>query len=423
MSFQEWISWLKALPWALKWFPLLVTIRPLIDNLYFLKEVSPLISPPYIVGVGTPLLCLVAIFRFKRFVMNDIDKAFSYWSVMLILSSLFLLFYDPFSLLSIEFVLKLSMPVYLYFFLRIFIRDLCDLHGIFQSFLYSAIFIAFLLLYEVLINPISIEDSRGLSRIQGSFGDVVSYGIYVIFTTIIATYFYFSQQHLRSFQARLALIVPVVVLSIVALLNIHHTATYTIFLLLFALFFIFNLQTKNRVFSLALVVLAGIALTLWGSELVQERIAPLVETDLAVYAGEQDSDKLLHGRVGRWRMMLENFSSERVWIQFFGYPLKLDYVFPYIGIGSHNDFIRILFATGVVGLGFYILILVCIFRQASRMGAAQRFLLTALFVALLFYSISVTPTFYAPFMYFTLPIFAYVALPEKLRLSWNGRAY
>ncbi len=423
MTFREWADWLKDLPWLLKWFPLLVTIRPLVDNLYFLKEVSPLISPPYIVGVLSPLLCVIAMIAYKAPVFNKIDKAFLYWSVLLMFSCLMLIFYDPLSLLSIEFILKLSMPVYLYFFLRIFIRDLRDLHGILQSFLYSAIGVAILLLYEVFINPISIQDSRGLVRIQGSFGDVVSYGMYIIFTTIIAAYYFFARQHVVDLNRRLWLLVPVLLLSVLGLINIHHTATYTIFFLILCLYFIFNMKTRNAAPAFIIVLILGIVISFVGSELVEERLTPLVETDLAVYAGEQDSDKLLHGRVGRWRMMLDDFSTESVQVQFFGYPLKFDYVFPFIGIGSHNDFLRILFATGAVGLFLYIILLVQIISRLWSMGVAQRFLLISIFVALLFYSISVTPTFYAPFMYFTLAIFAFVVLPENKRTEWNGRAY
>lgn len=122
-------------------------------------------------------------------------------------------------------------------------------------------------------------------------------------------------------------------------------------------------------------------------------------------------------------MMLEKFSSEAVPVQFFGYPLKFDYVFQFIGIGSHNYFIRILFATGILGLILYLRFLSVVFRRNEALGPAQRFLLYATFAALLFYSISVTPTFYAPFMYFVMAVFAYVALPQKLRLQWKNREY
>lgn len=423
MTHREWFEWLKELPWSLRWFPLLIIARPLVDNFYFLKEVSPFLSPPYIVGVLTPVLAISAMVKYRMPKMNRVDKAFFYWGITVIISCAFLVFYDPLSLLSIEFVLKLSLPIYLYFFLRLFITDLRDLHGILQAFLYGAIFVGLLLIYEVVVNPFRIEESRGLSRIQGNFGDVVSYGMYITFSVIVATYYFFSRQHIASLRSRLWLLIPVAMVSVLGLVNIHHTATYTIFILTTGLFIAYNVKSRNRSVAILLIVVIGMSLSFWGSEIVDERITPLLETDMAVYSGTQDTDKLLHGRVGRWRMMLTMFSSENVPIQFFGYPLKLDYVYHFIGIGSHNDFIRILFATGVVGLFLYLFFLANVVKRASALATAQRYLLLATVMALVFYSISVTPTIYAPFMYFALSIFAYVGLPDNQLSKWKNRAY
>ncbi len=229
MTFKEWTAWLRDLPWAFRWFPLLVLFRPVVDNLYFLKSVSPLLSPPYLVGVLTPIACVVALIRFKSPSRTGLDKAFLYWSVMVLLSALFLLFYDPLSMLTFEYVLKITIPVYLYFFLRLFITDLRDLHGILQSFLYSTLFVVVLLMYEVFVNPISVQESRGLERIQASFGDVVSYGMYITFAVIIATYYFFARQHLVTFNRRMVLLGVVLAFSLLGLVNIYHTASYSVF--------------------------------------------------------------------------------------------------------------------------------------------------------------------------------------------------
>lgn len=423
MTFKEWTAWLRDLPWAFRWFPLLVLFRPVIDNLYFLKSVSPLLSPPYIVGVLTPVACIAALVRFRSPQRTRLDKAFLYWSVIVLLSALFLLFYDPLSMLTFEYVLKITIPVYLYFFLRLFISDLRDLHGILQSFLYSTLFVVILLVYEVFINPISVQESRGLERIQASFGDVVSYGMYITFAVIIATYFFFARQHVVRFKRRMVLLGTVLVFAILGLVNIYHTASYSVFASLILLFVAYNLRSENRAVAIGLVLVAGFIITVWGSEVMQDKVSPLILTDIQVYEGQQDTDRLLHGRVGRWRSMLELFSSESIPVQFFGFPLKFKYVFQFIGIGSHNDFIRMLFGTGIIGLALYLNLLFRVWRRRLVLGLAQNYLLIATLVALIFYSISVTPTFYAPFMYFALTIFAYVALPGNKLTQWANREY
>ncbi len=413
LSFREWRIWIAGLPWVLKWFPLLVLLRPVIDNLYFLKEVSPLLSPPYVVGVLTPLLCVSALLQYRLPAFAPAEKSYLAWGISLLLGSLLVFLHDPLSLLSIEFVLKISMPVYLFFFLRVLIRSADDLNGILTSFLYSAIFVAAILLYELLIGPISLEESRGLMRIQGSFGDVVSYGMYIVFTTIVTTYYFFARQAEVSSNKLLALLLVVATINVLGLVNIHHTATYSIFIMLFGLFLLYNFQTRNEGLALGILLGAGLAMGLFGSSFIQEKITPLLETDLAIYQGEKSTDQLFHGRVGRWRLMLSNFFQENPLVQFLGLPLRFDPVFPYIGIGSHNDFFRIMFATGYIGLFFYCRFLWRLLQGAVHLAKAQRYLLYSTAIALLFYSISVTPTFYAPFLYFALSVFAFALLPKQ----------
>ncbi len=423
MTFKEWKDWLSELPWLLRWFPVLVSLRPIIDNLYFLKEVSPLISPPYLAGVITPMLCIAALIRFRFPAFNALDKAFAWLGAMLLLSTLLILLYDPLSLIAIEFVLKLSMPVYLYFFIRLLIRDLRDLHGVLQSVFYSTVFVAAILLFEVLVNPVRLEESRGLMRIQGSFGDVVSYGMYIVFAAIIAAYFYFARQHIVA-RSRLLLVVSIVgALSLLGLVNIHHTASYTVFLIILGLFLAYNFRTQNKQLVLGILVLGGLVFTLWGSSMIEEKITPLITTDLAVYSGEKETDQLFHGRMGRWRLMLEKFSAEPVHVQMFGMPLKFAPVYIFIGVGSHNDFFRMMFSAGIVGLFFYLVLLAKVALMGVGMGIAQKFLLYTTLLALFFYSISVTPTFYPPFLYFLLSVMVYAGLAANERLSWNGHAY
>jgi hypothetical protein len=423
VTFREWKDWLSELPWLLRWFPVLVLLRPVIDNLYFLKEVSPLLSPPYLAGVITPVFCIAALIRFRFPPFNSLDRIFAWLGAMLLFSTFMLLLFDPLSLVTIEFVLKLSMPVYLYFFLRLLLRDLRDLHGVLQSVLYSAIIVASILLFEVLINPVRLEESRGLMRIQGGFGDVVSYGMYIVFSAIIASYFYFSRQHIFPRRKLHSIVAVVALLSVLGLINIHHTASYTIFLIILGLFLVYNFRTQNSQLALSVIIICGLAFTLWGSTIIEEKLTPLVATDLAVYSGEKETDQLFHGRMGRWRLMLEKFSTEPVHVQMFGMPLRFAPVYPFIGVGSHNDFFRIMFSVGIAGLFVYLLLLAKVFLLGRKLGIAQRFLLYSTLLAILFFSISVTPTFYPPFLYFMLTVMVYAGLSANDRLSWNGHVY
>jgi len=413
MTWREWKIWFREKPWILRWFILLVLLRPVVDNFYYLKEISPLLSPLYIVGVLTPALCLLTIFRYRVRPTTALDRFFGYWSAMILLGCFLIYLFEPFSLLATEFVLKLSLPVYVYYFLRRLIVKQRDLDGILQTVLYASVIVAIILVYELVSGPIRMEESRGKARIQGNFGDVVSYGIYIALAMLSAGYFYFRDKLARKSTRRaLSNLAIVAFISILALVNMHHVASYAVFATISGLFVLYNLKV-NREVGILVMVLVGAVAIYFGQGVFEENIAPLIETDMQVYAGQQDTERLLHGRVGRWKYMLNLLSEQNILVQFFGYPLNFEYAYHYIGIGSHNDFIRMLFFTGYLGLLLYILLLVQAFRRAQKLRENQRFLMFGILMATVLYSITTTPTLYAPFIYILMSVFAFAALPVK----------
>lgn len=413
MKWKEWKLWMGEQPWILRWFILLVLLRPVIDNFYFLKEISPLLSPLYIVGVLTPVLCLLAIFKYRVSPRSRLDQFFGYWSAMILLACFFLFLFEPFSLLAIEFVLKLSLPVYVYYFLRRLIRSERDLDGMLQTVLYAGVIVAGLLIYELITGPIRQEESRGMARIQGNFGDVVSYGIYIALASIAAGYFYFRDKLHRNVSRKPVVTVAIVgVISAIALFNMHHVASYTVFAAITGLFLMYNFKVNKSAGLVGLLVI-GVAVIYFGQNVFEDSIAPLIETDMEVYAGEQDTERLLHGRVGRWMFMLNLMSEQSILVQAFGYPLTFSYVYQFIGIGAHNDFVRLLFFTGAVGLLIYLVLLFQVYKSSRTLPDSQRFMLMGLLVTALLYSISTTPTMYAPFVYVLMTGFAFAAIPVK----------
>ncbi len=414
MKFKHWKIWLKSKPWILKWFIVLVLLRPIIDNLFFLKNISPFLSPLYIVGVLTPILVIIAITKTPKPVRSPLDKYFKIWSSFVLIGIFFVILFDPLSMDSLEYLLKLSIPIYIYFFARRFIQSKQDLDGILTTFLYSGVFVAVLLLYEVLFGAIRIVESRGMERIQGSFGDVVSYGIYLTFGFLIATYFYFSRKGEIPKIKRIRTVVIVGSLCVLTLLNIHHVASYTIFIGLLLLFLVFNFRT-NKGAAFVMSIMLFLLFYLFAQPIIEEKITPLLETDIEVYEGDQDSGRLLHGRMGRWTRMIDIFTNENIFSQFFGYPTTLKYSYQFVGVGAHNDYVRMLFLSGYFGLFYYLTLLFMVFNQTKKLLNATKYLAIGTLSVLMLYSISIVPTFYAPFMYMVMSVFAFVALPKQMQ--------
>tara|TARA_Y100000589_G_scaffold332344_1_gene392093 strand:+ start:62047 stop:63273 length:1227 start_codon:yes stop_codon:yes gene_type:complete len=404
------------MPWHLRWFVLLILFRPVLDNLYFLKNISPLLSPLYWVGILTPLLSIWAYLKERNITKTVVDKRMTYWFVLIVASAMMIVFYDPLNLLSVEFFLKLTMPVYLWWIVRRIIRSKKDLKGIVVTYLYSTVPIAIILLYEVLINPISVQESRGFERIQGSFGDVVSYSIYLSFAFLSATYLFFINKKRFTFRRRLRLVVVVGAFCLVALFHIHHVASYVVFTAVLGMFLMYNFRT-NIASSMVILMIIVSSVAFLGQDFISERFSKLVEKDVEVYQGKADTKYMLHGRVGRWQMMLEDFFNQNPVAVLFGYPYSFNYAYHMVGVGPHNDFLRILFFTGIIGLLLYLSILNLIYRRVASLNTYQKYLGSTLLLITVLYSISVVPTYYPNYLYFMLSVFAFFALPKNKQIE------
>ena len=413
MKYKDWKIWISALPWHLKWFVVLVLIRPIVDNFYYLKNISPLLSPLYFVGIATPILCIVAITLYRKKDKSIFDFLFGAWTLLMLISLFFMFIFDPLSKTFLEYLLKLTMPVYLFFFLRLLIRSRRDLDGVLQSFIYSSFFVIAIFLFEIIVKPIKVQQTRGLERIQGTYGDVMNYAIYISLGFLIVCYFYLRNKNIGAMMKSNRSVIIAIVLSLACLFKISHTASYGVFVVILALFILFNLKT-NKTAGIVLIVVVGSLGYFFGASTIEEKIAPLIKTDIAVYEGTKSNERLFHGRVGRWKMMLEEYSEFPVAAQLFGMPLIIKETYPYVGTGSHNDFVRILFFTGFLGLTVYLLILINIFRRLKYLCSSDYFLALGTFMILFMYSVSTCPTLYAPLIYIIYSILCYLALPKSV---------
>jgi hypothetical protein len=398
---------------------ILVLIRPVVDNFYYLKNISPFLSPLYIVGILTPLFCITAMLVYKRRDRSAFDLLFGAWALIMFIPLLALFLYDPLSKTFLEYLLKLTMPLYLYFFLRLFIRSQKDLDGILQTFIYSAFFVIVIFLFEIFVSPVKITITRGIERIQGTYGDVMNYAIYMAQGFLIMGYFYLKRKAGSNPVSQLRNMVITVILCLAVLFKISHTASYGVFIALLMLFILFNLKTNKTAGFIFIVSVMAITY-FFGSEAIEKKINPLIRTDVAVYEGKKDAARLLHGRVGRWQGMLREYSDFTVQAQLFGMPLLLTETYAYISTGAHNDFIRILFFSGISGLIVYLLIIFNFFKRLKYLSSENLFLAFGTLIILIFYSVSTCPSLYAPMLYIIFSVLCFLALPENVLRKQDG---
>jgi O-antigen ligase len=413
MRFAEWKAWYRSLHLAYKIFIWLILIRPLVDGFYFLKEISPIASPLYIAGVIHFLLAIFCIFRFRKNYYSPVDTAYRAFMIFLVLSLIMLITRFNFEMISIEVVFKTLNPALLLFLTRRLVKSPKDTDGILQTFLYSAIIVCGLLFIEVWIKPFKTISTRGIERLEGTFADVLNYSIYLVMSLLIVCFFYLRKNISFSKTKRVHLLLAVLAISIFALTRLNHVTTLAIFLSLIGLFALFIFRTG--LLQATLFMIAGfIVLQFFATDSIEENVMPLLKTDIEVYYGERDRSQAFHGRVGRWERLWENFSMEPILGQLLGMPYTMTVYSGQIVGGSHNDFLRILYLTGFVGLIFYCFYLLQLFLQIKKFQTSYQFLVLGTLSIILLYSISTLPMLYMPLMNVVSVIFAMACLPAEL---------
>lgn len=413
MLFSQYKGWFNGKPLILRWFLWLIILRPVIDAFYFLKDISPYLSPLYIVGVLTPLIALYAILKINRPNYSRLDTLFSIYTLMVVASCLALFFSDSFSLDAFDMIFKVMLPSSLYFFSRVFIRSKRDLDGVLQTFLYSSLSVVLIFSYELIFNPINIQISRGFERFQGTFADTMNYSIYMTGGLIIAGYQLLQNKSPYLLKSRVVFLALTTAFAVMILFNIHHTASYMVTAII-AILFLLHYLKNNAVIGMVTLLVSAAVIYFTGADTFRQKVLPLIETDIMVYQGEKDDEALLHGRVGRWQNFYRYFDEQTPIVQILGLPMNMESPYMYIGKGSHNDFVRHNMLIGYAGLCLYLLILANLIVRVLKHRTQMHYLGLAALSAVILFSITTTPLLYPTLMYLIMPVVAMLALPPQI---------
>ena len=413
MKFRYWKIWLSSKPWRLRWFIYILLLRPFAETLYFLKETSPLLSPLYWIGVLTPFFALIAISRY-RYHKTEVDKTFGTLALLILASATLTLPGSPNLFRFFNMFLKLTYLVYIYYFLRIFIQSRSDFIGILTTIFYSSIFPLFNLFYEVFTGA-----GGSNVRLQGLYADVVNYAFYLLFSVIIIIYFYFQ----RGKSPMMMKIKPVYIIIyfgvvFVGMWEIKHMASIGVFFVVIGLFLFHDV--KKRVIQIVLYfIILIVVILVYGDKFYEEVINPRMEKEIEVVEGQREQTQAFHGRMARWTWLWGNYKRSSFFAKMVGYPWGLGYSSHMVSINVHNDYLRMLFFTGIIGFITYLIFLGRIIRRIKYLNKADKFVSVALIMSLALYSITTIPTIYVAFMNMYVTLFAYLALPQRVLLKYK----
>lgn len=416
MTYRVWKQWVQSLPWSLRWFVLLILLRPTLDVFYFLKDISPFLSPLYIVGVLTPFLILLS-FLANTFPAKEesfLDFVLGFWGLLVLLGALTMVLDRP-SIATFGDSIKHITPILIYFFVRHLIRSKQDLKGVLTTFLYGAAVPFGMLLFERLVSPLGdLVHTRGFTRYEGLYADVVSYAIYIIGAFLIACYFFLDQDSMESFKKRAWRLAIMAALCLLGLISMHHTSSWGVAAALVGLLLLHAAGSKQ--FSLVVfVVFIGLAGFFLVGDTINERVGTALQTEIAVLEGEKDVDRAFHGRMTRWNYYIAQWRDVMGLEGLIGANLNPNDRLGGLMGGMHNDYLRILFTTGGIGLSMYLLFYVLLFFQTISLPSDEKFLVHGAIAILLLYSITTVPTLYPSLLYLVFSVFAYGALPPEVQ--------
>lgn len=408
-KFKWWKNSIRVLPWQKKWFIYLILLRPIIDTFYFLKELSILLSPLYLIGIITPILIFISLASVNIKTYST-PISFKIWSFFIFFNCTFLLINFP-DVQMFGAVIKYTIPVFLIIYCWKFFRTQKDLELILYTAIIASIFPVLLLLFEFFVEPIKVDtltESRGGGvRLEGLYADSVSYAIFFIYLMIGFAYYHMKQKlKIEKNYFTNQKVIIVLTILIIGLIAIKHTATWAVVLTIILLSFLSNL--RNAKGFIGVVIFIAVFIPIVSQFLFEDHILPLIQKEIRVIQGNAPVENSFNGRMTRWIMFFEYWSKMNPFAQIIGVVhSKFEFARNMVTGFTHNDYIRQFFLTGIFGVISYVVFIIGSVRNIFNTDGAISFVILSNASLLLLYSISSMPSLYPTLLYLSIPVISF----------------
>lgn len=234
----------------------------------------------------------------------------------------------------------------------------------------------------------------GLVRPRGFFHDIFTNRLYFLYGMVGSSYLLIKGLNtLTKFMATIMFL-----LANFCMLCMFSKSGYIITALFVLLLFV-HLDFPFRKIFAPMILVTGLLLIAVKSE----RLTTVYQKEINFLLGHERVERLFQGRVFGWLDAIEKWSNSSTFAQFFG---QGD-----IASGMHNDFLRILFANGLLGLGLYLVFLMIVFvLLCSSYVVCRSFefaLALTLFMVFFVDSIGLVPTLYPAYNWMVWGIISY----------------
>lgn len=301
------------------------------------------------------------------------------------------------------------LPFILFFYFRKYLNTVLDLEGFLITFLVASVFPIGTLYYEILFDPIREvynTDSRGGGlRLSGFYADLFGYMSHLICGFICYCYFYIKNinKKKRHFVFSNLGFLVVLLICLIGIYNLRHQASWAVSLVLI-LMFVYFIRKKVSAFQLFVFLFMMLSV---GFYFYAEIFSTLFAKDIQVYEGNARETAALNGRVYIWKKYYafwENFSVLAQWLGSGIAQHEKSKVM--MGGGMHNDYVRLFFSTGIIGIICYLSFLFYVIKSTLKIKQVElKFLSLSSIVVIIMYSISSLPLLASgAMMYFLMAV-------------------
>jgi hypothetical protein len=399
-------KWFSTRPLNYKWMLLVIFVFPMFAATWEMKKSSGF-SPLQLLGLLVFAFGFMSIIRKKSTAPNLIFTFYLF--LFLLVSNLLLVFGYEGTIAQFGDTIRTILPFLLFFYFRKHINSMLDLEGFLITFLIASIFPIGTLYYEILFDPIrevyNTESRGGGLRLSGFYADLFGYMSHLICGFISYCYFYIKNidKRKKSFVFSNLGFLVVLLICLVGIYNLRHQASWAVSLALL-LIFVHFIRKKVSFFQLMvfLFIMLGV-----GFYFYTEIFSTLFAKDINVYQGNAKDSAALNGRVYIWKKYYAFWENFGVIAQWLGSGIaQHEKSRVMMGGGMHNDYVRLFFSTGIIGLLCYLSFLFYLLKNTLKIKMAEmKYLMLGSVMVIIMYSISSLPLLASgAMMYFLMAI-------------------
>ncbi|MCD2257644.1 O-antigen ligase family protein [Psychroserpens luteolus] len=408
-------KWFTTRSINLKWMLLAILVFPFFAATWEMKKAAGF-SPLQVLGLLVFAFAFMSVIR-KKTSAPKLIFTFYIFIFLLIINLLFVLGMEQ-SVSQFGDTIRTILPFLLFFYFRKFINNLVDLEGFLITFLIASVFPIATLYYEILFDPIrevyNTESRGGGLRLSGFYADLFGYMSHLICGFICYCYFYIKRinKKKKHFVFTNIGFLIVLLICLIGIYNLRHQASWAVSLVLIFMFVYF---IRKKVSAFQLIIFLGIMIGV-GFYFYTEIFSTLFAKDIQVYEGDAKDTAALNGRVWIWKRYYaywENFNVLSQWLgSGFAQHEKSKIM---MGGGMHNDYVRLFFSTGILGILCYISFLLYLIKNAVKIKISElKYLMLGAIVVIIMYSISSLPLLASgAMMYFLMAV---ISQTNKRRL-------